>query len=167
MTGLKMGLLPDGASSIASNPSNYKVRSATAKKVLLFLPQFIDHQLSSQGLTEKMAAFYSANEQLLLQKEVTLRDRISANNRPQLLMYSAMRQFLGSVRRVCLAEEFLRQNATSPASDIVRERDVSLKRDVVILKRTCRKLQFVHTFKNVPPGKYSVQVSITHTYCRT
>ena len=73
-------------------------------------------------------------------------------------MYSAMRQFLGSIRRVCLADEFPRQNATQ-AVDIFRERDVSLKRDVVVLKRTCHKLQFVHTFKDVPPGKYTVQVS--------
>jgi hypothetical protein len=59
-----------------------------------------------------------------------------------------------------LAEEFPRQNA-SQAVDIFRERDVSLKRDVVVLKRTCHKLQFVHTFRDVPPGKYTVQVSIS------
>jgi hypothetical protein len=67
-------------------------------------------------------------------------------------------QFIGPVRRVALADEFLRQNPAE-VRDIFRERDVSLKRDVVVLKRTCHRLQFVHTFKNIPPGKYMVQVN--------
>ena len=139
------------------SPRDLALLCLTSKTLHRVVMQFIEHQLSSQGLADKMTNFFAANEKLLLPKEVILRDRISSNGRPQLLLYSAMRQFLGSIRRVCLADEFPRQNATQ-AVDIFRERDVSLKRDVVVLKRTCHKLQFVHTFKDVPPGKYTVQV---------
>jgi hypothetical protein len=43
-------------------------------------------------MTDRLEQFFSANEQLLLPKEVVLRDRISANLRPQLLLYSSMHQ---------------------------------------------------------------------------
>jgi hypothetical protein len=139
------------------SPRDLALLCLTSKSLHRLVMLFIEHQLSSHGLREKMTAFFGANEQLLLPKEIVLRDRIDSNTQPQLLLYSAMRQFLGPVRRVSLAEEFTRQNA-SQANDIVREKDVSLKRDVIIFKRSCHSLQFVHTFKNIPPGKYTVQV---------
>ena len=140
------------------SPRDLALLCLTSKSLRSFVLQFIEHHISSQDLNEKMALFFAVNGFLLLPKEIVLRDRVANNERPQLLMYSAMRQFLGPVRRISLAEEFTRQNG-SEISDVIRERDVSLKRDVMIFKRTCQSLRFVHTFKNIPAGKYIVQVS--------
>ncbi len=139
------------------SPRDLALLCLASKSLNRLVIQFIEHRISSQDLTEKMSQFFAANELLLLPKEIILRDRVANNSRPQLLLYSAMRQFLGPVRRVSLAEEFSRQNG-SRGNDVIRERDVSLKRDVIVFKRSCHSLKFVHTFKSIPPGKYTVQV---------
>ncbi len=87
---------------------------------------------------------------MLLPKEIVFKDRMDANSRHELLLYSAMRQFIGTVERVscCDLDRFL---GLPKPEQLVKERDVALKRDVVVVKKSPR-LCFRHVFKGVPRG---------------
>ena len=77
------------------SPRDLALLCLTSKSLNRLVLQFIEHHISSHALTDKMDQFFSANEFLLLPKEIILRDRVASNERPQLLLYSAMRQYLG------------------------------------------------------------------------
>ena len=86
-------------------------------------------------MRHRLKEFYERNSELLLPKEIVLRDRMEGNSRPDLLLYSSMKQFVGKVYRVSVAE--VDQFDHLGTDYVAKERDVGLKRNVVVLKRVC------------------------------
>ena len=141
-------------------PRELALLSLTCRTMHLIVSQFLEHYCASYGLGRKLKAFYEVNADLLLPKEWVLKDRLECNSRHQLLLYSAMRQFVGNVKRVsaCDVEEF-DHLGTSSDCQIIKERDVALKRDVVVVKKVAC-LRFSHTFRHVTPGRYTLQIRL-------
>lgn len=135
---------------IRLTPRELALLALTCRAMNYIVGQYLKHYTASFGLKEKLRRFYEENGPVLLPKEVVLKDRLDANSRHELLLYSAMRQFVGTVRRASCCD--LDSFSFLPTPDcLVKERDVALKRDVVVLKSVHR-LHFRHMFRSVPPG---------------
>ena len=86
------------------SPRDLALLCLTSKAVNQVVREFIDHHSSSHGLPVKFLSFYSLNEKLLLPKEEVLKERIEANPKPQLLLYSTMNYFVGKTIRVSMLD---------------------------------------------------------------
>ena len=85
-------------------------------------------------------------------------ERLELNSKHELLLHSAMHQFLGDVRRVAVADVDAFSHLSKVSTDhVFRERDVALKREVVVVRKL-RELYFRHCFNDVKPGKYILQL---------
>ena len=84
------------------SPRDLALLCLTSKAVNNLVREFIDHHSSSHGLPVKFLSFYKLNENLLLPKEEVLKDRIEANQKPQLLLYSTMKYFIGKTSRISI-----------------------------------------------------------------
>ena len=87
---------------IRLSPRDLALLCLTSKAVNLRVREFIDHYSSSYGLPVKFKLFYGTNVQLLLPKEEVLKERVEANAKPQLLLYSTMKYFVGRTTRVSI-----------------------------------------------------------------
>ena len=86
------------------SPRDLALLCLTSKVVNKIVREFIDHHSSSYGLPTKFLSFYALNENLLLPKEEVLKERIEANPKPQLLLYSTMKYFVGRTSRVSMLD---------------------------------------------------------------
>eukprot|EP00095_Tigriopus_kingsejongensis_P011602 maker-scaffold325_size206031-snap-gene-1.13 protein:Tk11602 transcript:maker-scaffold325_size206031-snap-gene-1.13-mRNA-1 annotation:"gtp cyclohydrolase i nitrile oxidoreductase domain-containing protein" len=141
------------------SPRELALLCLTCRTMNLVITEFLDHYCASYNLRTKVHDFYQRNQDLLLPKEIVLKDRLDANSKPALLLYSALTQFVGESRRVslCHVEQF--DLLSNDPKNIVKERDVALNRDVVVVKRVAW-LYFRHKFLRVQRGSYFVQLRI-------
>ena len=84
------------------SPRDLALLCLTSKAVNNLVREFIDHHSLSHGLPVKFTSFYKLNENLLLPKEEVLKERIEANQKPQLLLYSTMKYFIGQTSRISM-----------------------------------------------------------------
>ncbi len=77
------------------SPRDLALLSLTSKTLNFVVRSYLDHFCNAHSMPTRVAAFHETNENLLLPKEVVFRDRLEANRRPQLLLYSARRQYAG------------------------------------------------------------------------
>ena len=98
--------------------------------------------------------------------------RVRENSNPQLLMYSSIQHFVGSVQRLRVQDVSRPLRACSGYGPpiqlpcVLRERDPSLKREVLRvrqMKMSCCRPKLSHTFKNVRPGSYTLQIRMRLT----
>ena len=87
---------------IRLSPRDLALLCLTSKAVNNLVREFIDHHSSSYGLPVKFLSFYKLNANLLLPKEEVLKERIEANQKPQLLLYSTMKYFIGKTVRLSM-----------------------------------------------------------------
>ena len=86
------------------SPRDLALLCLTSKAVNNLVREFIDHHSSSHGLPVKFLSFYKLNQNLLLPKEEVLKERIEANQKPQLLLYSTMKYFIGKTSRISMLD---------------------------------------------------------------
>lgn len=141
------------------SPRELALLCLTCRTMNLVVSEFLNHYCASYNLRMRLKQFYQRNQDLLLPKEIVLKDRLDANSKHQLLLYSALNQFVGEVRRVSLCEVDQFDLLANDPKNIMKERDVALNREVVVIKRISW-LYFKHTFQNVQPGSYSLQIRV-------
>ena len=90
------------------SPRELALLSLTCRAMNVVVSQFLTHCTNSFGLRHNLRVFYETNSDLLLPKEVVLKERLEVNSRHELLLYSSMRQFVGEVQRYKLKN--MRQN---------------------------------------------------------
>lgn len=133
---------------------SYCIPVAKLPSCLKLFWHFQQQPSNTQYLTirfrHKLKAFYDFNSSVLLPKEIVLKDRMDANSRHELLLYSAHRQFAGAVARVSCCELDKFHNLPKP-DQLIKERDVALKREVVVLKGATN-VYFRHTFRYAMSG---------------
>lgn len=81
------------------SPRDLALLSLTCRAMNVVVSQFLTHYTNSFNLRHKLRTFYEANSELLLPKEVVLKDRLEVNSKHELLLYSSMKQFIGEVHR--------------------------------------------------------------------
>jgi hypothetical protein len=82
------------------SPRELALLSLTCRAMNVVVGQFLRRVCSAYDLRAKLRAFYDANADILLPKEVVLRDRLDANSRHELLLY----------RYVCDVSSYIFQN---------------------------------------------------------
>ena len=135
-------------------PRDLAMLSLSSKTLYSQIHSFLRHKNKSNRLKQGFLNFYRDNRSLLLPKEQIFEERWSGEEN-ELLIYSARHRFSGmTIRQSCTESfQFDQSGAVDELRCIIRERDVELKRDVVLVQAVCW-LHFNHSFDNVDPGKY-------------
>ena len=82
------------------SPQELAILRLTCRTMNLVVSRYLEHCCEGVGARSNLRRFYERNADLLLPKEVVLRERLEINSNHELLLYSSMKQFQGEVRRV-------------------------------------------------------------------
>ena len=90
--------------SFRLSPRELALLSLTCRAMNVVVGQFLAHCTNSYNLRHRLRLFYETNCEMLLPKEVVLKDRFEVNSKHELLLYSSMKQFIGEVHRYYLLQ---------------------------------------------------------------
>ena len=82
------------------SPRELAILRLTCRTMDLVVSRYLEHCCAAVDARANLRRFYDRHAELLLPKEVVLRERLEINSNHDLLLYSSMRQFMGEVRRV-------------------------------------------------------------------
>ena len=76
-------------------PRDLALLSITCKTFNFVVRNYVNHECERTNLSSQLKWFLEQNKELLLPKEVALLEAVKVNSKPELLLYSTGKQYLG------------------------------------------------------------------------
>ena len=76
-------------------PRDLALLSLTCKTFNFVVRNYVTHECEKSTLSPQLKRFFEQNKELLLPKEVALLEAVKVNPKPELLLYSTGKQYLG------------------------------------------------------------------------
>ena len=78
-------------------PRDLALLSLTCKTLNFVVRNYVTHECEKSTLSPQLKRFFEQNKELLLPKEVALLEAVKVNPKPELLLYSTGKQYLGKL----------------------------------------------------------------------